>query len=182
MVDVIIVGDGPGGLSAALLLAKNDAEVVLFGQDRTAMHAAMLHNYLGVEALPGSDFQKMARSQVQKQGALIRDEQVKSIERSEGQFAVTVKAGDVLHARYVVLSEGKSTNLAKRLGVDFQDNGAIVTDIHGLTSQAGVYAVGRSRRPGRSQAIISAGDGAAVAIDILSRERGEDFCDWDVPE
>ena len=30
--------------------------------------------------------------------------------------------------------------------------------------------------------MISAGDGAAVAIDILSRDRGEDFCDWDVPE
>jgi thioredoxin reductase len=44
-----------------------------------------------------------------------------------------------------------------------------------------VYAVGRLARPGRSQAIISAGDGAAAAIDILSRVKGEDFADWDSP-
>ena len=81
-----------------------------------------------------------------------------------------------------MLSEGKSTRLAQSLGAELTDKGAVVTDEHGLTSVAKVYAVGRSRRPGRSQAVISAGDGAAVAIDILSRERGEDFCDWDVPE
>ena len=44
-----------------------------------------------------------------------------------------------------------------------------------------MYVVGRSARPGRSQAIISAGDGAAAAIDILSRERSESFVDWDEP-
>ena len=33
----------------------------------------------------------------------------------------------------------------------------------------------------RSQAIISAGDGAAAALDILSTEKGEDVLDWDEP-
>ncbi len=45
----------------------------------------------------------------------------------------------------------------------------------------GVYVVGRSSRPGRSQAIISAGDGAAAAIDILTRENGKTFVDWEEP-
>jgi thioredoxin reductase (NADPH) len=45
----------------------------------------------------------------------------------------------------------------------------------------GVYVVGRLARPGRSQAIISAGDGASAAIDILSKEKGEDVTDWDSP-
>jgi thioredoxin reductase (NADPH) len=44
-----------------------------------------------------------------------------------------------------------------------------------------VYAVGRQVRPDRSQAIISAGDGAAAAIDILSTVRGESVQDWDSP-
>jgi hypothetical protein len=33
----------------------------------------------------------------------------------------------------------------------------------------------------RSQAIISAGDGARAALDILSREAGKDVRDWDSP-
>ena len=41
--------------------------------------------------------------------------------------------------------------------------------------------VGRSTRPGRSQAIISAGDGARAALDILAREAGKDVQDWDTP-
>ena len=44
-----------------------------------------------------------------------------------------------------------------------------------------VYVVGRSARPKRSQAIISAGAGAAAALDVLSREAGEDVQDWDSP-
>ena len=57
----------------------------------------------------------------------------------------------------------------------------IAADRNARTSVDRVYVVGRSARPGRSQAIISAGDGAAAAIDILSRERGEDVLDWDEP-
>ena len=42
MADVLIIGDGPGGLSAALFLAKNDMAVTVFGQNKTFMHDAML--------------------------------------------------------------------------------------------------------------------------------------------
>jgi hypothetical protein len=36
-------------------------------------------------------------------------------------------------------------------------------------------------RPTRSQAVISAGDGAKAALDILSRAAGKDVQDWDSP-
>ena len=62
--DVIVVGDGPGGLSAALFLAKAGKSVVVYGQDNTAMHAALLKNYLGIPEMTGSDFQTIARDQV----------------------------------------------------------------------------------------------------------------------
>ena len=48
MASVVIVGDGPGGLSAALFLAKNGQDVTVFGTDDTAMHYAYLYNYLGI--------------------------------------------------------------------------------------------------------------------------------------
>ena len=61
------------------------------------------------------------------------------------------------------------------------DETGVATDVHGKTSIDRIYAVGRLVRPGRSQAIISAGDDAAAAIDILSREQGEPVVDWDSP-
>ena len=178
--DVVIVGDGPGGLSAALFLAKNGLSAVVYGQDKTAMHWAQLRNYLGVPDIHGTEFQKIARAQASSVGAQIEDRQVTAVTRKERKFVVTLEGGEQVEATYVILSEGKSPRLAQELGASF-DGPRVVTDRNGQTSVAGVYAVGRSTRPGRSQAIISAGDGAVAAIDILSKEKGQDFSDWDSP-
>ncbi len=181
MPDVIIIGDGPGGLSAALFLAKNGKDVVVLGQDKTAMHWALLNNYLGIEQIHGSEFQKIAKKQVTDKGGTIREERVEKVGRTDAGFTVTTEGGETLEARHLVLSEGKGPRLAKQLGLEPGDDGAIAVDRHGLSAVPNVYVVGRSVRPGRSQAIISAGDGAAAAIDILSREKGEAFSDWDEP-
>jgi thioredoxin reductase len=181
MYDAIVVGDGPGGLSAALFLAKAGKKVAVFGQDKTAMHAALLYNYLGIDEIAGSDFQAIARRQVEAQGAALHDTRVEDASVDGDSFAVT--AGSETHrARYLILSEGKGPRLAKAIGLEVDDSGRIATDKNGLSAIDRVYVVGRSARPGRSQAIISAGDGAAAAIDILSREAGEDVCDWDTPD
>ena len=181
MLDVIVIGDGPGGLSAALFLAKNGKQVTVFGQDKTAMHWAMLLNYLGVPELHGSEFQKIARAQVEAMGGTIRDARVASVARTDGGFTVTLDGDETLQAKYLVLSEGKSPRLSTMLGLEHTEAHSIATDRNGASGVPGVYVVGRLARPGRSQAIISAGDGAAAAIDILSREKGEDVTDWDSP-
>lgn len=181
MPDVIVVGDGPGGLSAALFLAKNGKSVVVFGQDKTAMHWALLKNYLGIPEIHGSEFQKIARQQVEHVGGSIRAERVEAVATAANGYAVTVEGGETVAAKYLVLSEGKSPKLATMLGLQHDPNTGVPADRNGATAMEGVYVVGRLARPGRSQAIISAGDGAAVAIDILSREKGENFADWDSP-
>jgi thioredoxin reductase len=145
------------------------------------MNYALLRNYLGIPEILGSDFQKAARAQVTTVGARLRDEHVAEIGGGAGRFEVKLESGEQLTAKYLVLSEGKGPRLAKQLGLAFDEAKGIATDRNAHTSVAGVYVVGRSARPGRSQAIISAGDGAAAAIDILSREAGHDVLDWDEP-
>jgi thioredoxin reductase len=176
---VIVVGDGPGGLSAALFLAKNGHEVTVFGQDKTAMNFAYLHNYLGIPEIAGTDFQRIARDQVTGFGARVRDEAVTAIEVGES-FTVTTGAG-TYEADYLILTEGKSPDLARSIDVEQDEWGAIVVDRDNRSSVDRVYVVGRSVRPTRSQAIISAGAGAAAAVDILAREAGNDIQDWDTP-
>jgi pyruvate/2-oxoglutarate dehydrogenase complex dihydrolipoamide dehydrogenase (E3) component len=49
------------------------------------------------------------------------------------------------------------------------------------TSIENVYATGGMVRAEEWQAIISAGDGAAAALNILSNVKGEHYHDFDVP-
>jgi thioredoxin reductase (NADPH) len=182
--DVIVVGDGPGGLSAALFLAKGGLEVAVYGQDKTAMHWALLKNYLGIPELHGSEFQRIARQQVSALGAKLveaRVEQVSASAQAGRGFEVVLESGEKLNARFLVLSEGKSPRLSDQLGLARDARGAVQVDRNGKSSVEGVYAVGRSVRPEHSQAIISAGDGAAAAIDILSQVKGSAVQDWDSP-
>ncbi|HET9957003.1 MAG TPA: FAD-dependent oxidoreductase [Polyangiaceae bacterium] len=180
--DVIVIGDGPGGLSAALFLAKNGLKVSVYGQDKTAMHFASIRNYLGIPAIHGSEFQKIAREQAQSFGAQLLDQRVESVSQdANGGFNVQLEDGKRATARYLVLSEGKSPRLALQLGLAFDERTGLSVDRNGRTRIDRLYAVGRLTRPERSQAIISAGDGAAVAIDILSSEQGKAVVDWESP-
>jgi thioredoxin reductase len=179
--DVVVIGDGPGGLSAALFLAKNGVSVCVYGQDKTAMHYALLKNYLGFPEINGGEFQRIAREQVERLGAKLVNARVDSLSREGTGFRVTLESGERVEARFLILSEGKSPRLAQQLGLSSEGSGGLKVDINGKTSLDGVYAVGRQVRPERSQAIISAGDGAAAAIDILSILKGAAVQDWDSP-
>ncbi len=179
MASIIIVGDGPGGLSAALFLAKAGQDVTVFGMDRTGMNHAYLYNYLGIPEIDGPSFQQLARFQVTSFGARIVDEEVEEAAVEGSGFSVSADGGS--RGDYLVLAEGKGLRLAGALGLERDDSGAVVVDRNGRTSMERVYAVGQAVRPMRAQAIISAGDGAAAALDILSTEAGRDVRDWDTP-
>lgn len=180
MTTTLIVGDGPAGLSAALFLAKRGQQVVVFGQDETPMHHAQLANYLGIPDISGTAFQATAREQTQRHGAEIRDERVTGLATRDGGFVATTDGGET-PGDYLVLAGGKQAQrLARELGLEVED-GRIPVDAEYRTSLDRVYALGRLVRPERSQAIISAGTGAAAALDILSRENGSDVHDWDTP-
>lgn len=180
MASTIIIGDGPAGLSAALFLAKNDHEVTVYGTDQTAMHYAYLHNYLGVPDTDGTAFQQVARRQVSEQGAALVEAEVTDVRGADGGFQLTA-GEETATADYLVIAGGKpSGSLAESLGIEVTPDG-VETDRDGRSSVDRVYVVGRLAKPNRSQAIISAGIGAAAALDILSREAGKDVTDWDTP-
>lgn len=174
---VIIVGDGPAGLSAALFLAKKDMDVTVFGKNETAMHYARLYNYLGIEDITGTDFQQIARKQVDKFGAKIIDAFVSTI-TVDDNFIVTTEDKSTHTSKYLIIAEGKGMKLCNALGLSLELTG-IKVDRDGRTDIDRLYVVGRGTKLRRSQAIISAGEGASTALDILSAEAGKDVLDYD---
>ena len=182
MATIAVIGDGPAGLSAALFLAKNGQDVTVYGRDETAMHYALLRNYLGIDEIDGSAFQERARAQVEGFGASLVDDRVTEVRRDGDRFAVVTEEGREDTVDHVVLAAAKKGGeLAEQLGIE-SDGSGVEVDGHYRTAVDRVHAVGRLVRPHRSQAIISAGAGAVAALDILSREAGEDVHDWDSPD
>ena len=66
------------------------------------------------------------------------------------------------------------------LGCAF-DGDVVDVDVTMETSVEDAYATGAMVRAEEWQAIISAGDGAAAALNVLTKERGEHFHDFDTP-
>ena len=179
MASILVVGDGPGGLSAALFLAKNGMDVAVFGQDTTPMHKAMLYNYLGIPGLTGSEFQRISRDQVKAKGARIEDVQIAGVEKTQTGFTVTTEGGVTHEGNYLILAAGTNVKLGMNVGLERGPDG-LECDRDGRTTVEGLYVVGWSTRLRKTQAIISAGQGASAALDILSTEAGEDVHDFDV--
>ncbi len=181
MTDVIVVGGGPAGLSAALFTAKNGLETVVFDTDDTWLHSAHLFNYLGIESMDGSAFVETAQEQVSSFGAEQEESAVTNIESTGDGFSVTTESGDY-EAAYVVLATGADRELAQDLGCEFTEDEVVRVDVTMETSVPDAYATGAMVRAEEWQAIISAGDGAAAALNILSKEKGEHFHDFDTPD
>ena len=181
MTDVIVVGGGPAGLSAALFTEKNGLETTVFDTDKTWMHKAHLFNYPGVGSQDGTAFLDTLRTQVdsfgvdRKQGV-----QVTGVSATDDGFAVTTEDGEH-EAPYVVLATGANRDLAEELGCELTDEGVVDADVTMETSVENAYATGAMIRAEEWQAVISAGDGAAAALNILSKEKGEHYHDFDVP-
>ena len=182
MTDVIVVGGGPAGLSAALFASKNGLDTATFDTDGTWLHSAHLFNYLGIESVDGSEFVESAREQVESFGAGLHvGEEVTDVAAGDAGFTVTTDDGEY-ESDYLVLATGAKRDLAEALGCAFTDEDVVEVDVTMETSVEDAYATGAMVRAEEWQAIISAGDGAAAALNVLSKEKGEHFHDFDTPD
>ncbi|WP_247005790.1 FAD-dependent oxidoreductase [Halorientalis litorea] len=181
MATVTIVGGGPAGLSAALFTAKNGLETTVFDTDGTWMHKAHLFNYPGIGSVDGSAYMATLRQQADDFGVeRHQGTEVTGVDGDGDGFTVATEDDDY-DADYVVLATGANRDLAESLGCDHTDEGTVDVGVSMETSVADAYATGAMVRAEEWQAVISAGDGAAAALNILTKEKGEHFHDFDTP-
>jgi len=115
--DCIIIGAGPGGLQAAIHLARYNRKVLLLdkGGGRTR-HALHLENYLGLEITSGKELIDTGIKQIKSFGVEFRREQVISVQARDG-FTVSTEEGEY-RASYAVVSCGVVEHLPKIRGMN----------------------------------------------------------------
>lgn len=105
--DVIILGGGPAGLSAALALGRARKRVLVCdsGPRRNAA-AAHIHNFVTRDGTPPDEFRRAAREQLAAYPDVeVRDVRAEAIDGTRGQFRVRLTSGPV-EARRIVLATG----------------------------------------------------------------------------
>jgi thioredoxin reductase len=105
--DVVIVGGGPGGLSAALALGRARKRVLLCDSGPRRNAAALhIHNFVTRDGTPPDEFRGVGREQLKRYANVeVRDTRVERVTGARGAFRVQL-ASDTIEARRVLLCTG----------------------------------------------------------------------------
>ena len=108
MYDIIIIGAGPAGLTAALYARRADKKVLVieketFGGQIT--HSPKVENYPGFTVMSGNEFADKLIEQVMYQGAEIELDTVTGITGEEGNFTVECERGS-FQGKSVIIATG----------------------------------------------------------------------------
>ncbi|WP_411699385.1 NAD(P)/FAD-dependent oxidoreductase [Conyzicola sp.] len=105
--DVVIIGGGPAGLSAAVALgrARRSVVVVDSGEPRNAP-AHAVHNFLTRDGTSPAELRHLGRKEAASYDATLVDARADRVQRTDDGFAVTLSTGAVLTGRRLLVTTG----------------------------------------------------------------------------
>ena len=121
MYDIIIIGGGPAGMTAALYAQRNGKRALVierngFGGQIT--HSPKVENYPGTLQMSGNEFADRMLDQIMAQGAEIELENAVAVEDLGGTKVVRTEEGGAFEAKAVVIATGVRHRM---LGLEGED-------------------------------------------------------------
>jgi thioredoxin reductase (NADPH) len=110
LLDCVVVGAGPAGLTALTYLARFRRKVVALGGKGPRPRLTLIersYNLPGYpEGIPGSVMLHRLREQAEENGGVILDAIARNVEMDGKRFKITLSEGEPLHCRKVILAMG----------------------------------------------------------------------------
>lgn len=160
--DVIIIGSGPSGYTAAIYAARANLSVLLFQGYETGgqlMQTSDVENYPGFETgILGPDMMEKFEAQARRFGTEMLTEDVAAVDFNQRPFKITAESGEY-QSRAVIISTGAS---AQWLGLPSE------TRLKGRGVSACATCDGFFFK-GKDVAVIGGGDTAMEEANFLTR-------------
>jgi NADPH-dependent 2,4-dienoyl-CoA reductase/sulfur reductase-like enzyme len=206
--DVLVVGGGTAGLSAATFLARYGLNTLVLARGKSAIQqCASLENFLGFPVgITPERFLALGRKQVEYEGGTVREETVERVERTDIQERPTASGGETpdvggyrvesnersYRVRYVLAATAYDGDMFKSFieGIETDGEFGMVDSESGRTALDGLYAAGWMTTETVHQAIVNAGHGAEAAVSLIRDDIAarywpavaDHYVDWVVQE
>ena len=109
MYDIIVVGGGPAGMTAALYARRNNKTVLVIeknGFGGQIAYSPKVENYPGIKQMAGTEFADWALDQILEQGADVERECVTEIKDEGAIKKVITEEGGEYEAKAVIIATG----------------------------------------------------------------------------
>ncbi len=159
MYDIIIIGSGPAGLTAAIYASRARLQAVVLEKDYLGSGqiavSEQVDNYPGLPGIDGYTLGEKFREHATQMGAVLKNAEVSRIEKDGKTFIVFCKDGKTLQSRSILCAAGTSY---RRLDVE---GGTLPGVSYCATCDGAFYK-------GKTVAVVGGGDTALGDAHYLS--------------
>lgn len=158
--DLVIIGAGPGGYSAAIYAARYQMDVLLIGEipGGIAGTAHDIRNYPGFEKISGMELMMKMIEQAKHLGVPIKQDIVQDISKHEGGFLIKTNKEEIF-AKKILIATGTAR---RELGIPREKELTGKGVSYCATCDAGFYK-------DKVAGVIGGGDAALTAALLLSK-------------
>ncbi|MFH1588836.1 MAG: FAD-dependent oxidoreductase [Candidatus Diapherotrites archaeon] len=157
--DVLIIGMGPAGLTAALYAQRYNLKTLVLGKSfGQTGDAVWIENYPGIKSISGAEFINQLINQVTELGVKIEFEEVTELKKEKNYFIAKTPSSEFI-AKTVILAVGKRS---KKLGAKGEKE-LLGKGVSYCTTCEGAFF------KGKTTAVVGGGDAALTGALMLAQ-------------
>ncbi|MBI5071772.1 thioredoxin-disulfide reductase [Candidatus Falkowbacteria bacterium] len=120
MYDLIIIGGGPAGLTAAIYAARRAVKTLVLAKEfgGQAVYASKVENFPGFDMIAGYELMEKMKAQAEHLGAEVKNAEANEIKKENDIFFIRDKDGNSHEGKSLILSFGA---VPRKLGLPNED-------------------------------------------------------------